>query len=69
MRFLYTSNVAKPCSVAIATNNDPYCRVQAETVSVTALVMRSYHCHGNRFVGCGVVSVLLYLTTASDTIN
>ena len=38
-------------------NSIPYCRVQAETVSMTALVMRSYHCHGNRkveFVCCGV---------------
>ena len=38
-------------------NNNPYCHVQDETVSVTALVMRSYHCHGNRkieFVCCGV---------------
>ena len=38
-------------------NNNPYCHVQNETVSVTAHVMRSYHCHGNqkmKFVCCGV---------------
>ena len=46
--------MAKPCSVAIATTSP----IADETVSVTALVMRSYHCHGNRkmeFVCCGVL--------------
>ena len=41
-------------------NNIPYCNVQAETVSVTALVMRSYHCHGNGKMEFVVVSVSHY---------
>ena len=55
VRFLYTSNVADV--FCCYSNNNPYCHVQDKTVSVTALVMRSYHCHGNRnikFVCCGV---------------
>ena len=46
MRFLYTSNLAD--MFCCYSNNNPYCHVQDKTVSVTALVMRSYHCHGNR---------------------
>ena len=58
VRFLYTSNVAD--MFCCYSNNNSYCHVQDKTVSMTAVVMRSYHCHGNikmEFVGCGIVSV------------